>query len=417
MSIYHPLTWRNQLGTKDKKQGLFHILLDGGHGSSGKGAAVCRLAELLKVQNSSANHSANAGHTMVRPDGEAYVFKALPSAAALGWMGSEVRPRLWVGPNSGFEEAQFLKEIRDMKLRMSDVFVHHRAALVQDHHKQLEGPGGALSTLHISSTMSGAGATYASKAMRQLDTLYAGEVDSIKGVATVGRPDSFWRAIQSRLQSGESFLHEVAQGFALSLDYGNHDRHGTFRNCTAQQGAADMGILPHQIGNVYLNLRTYPIRVGNNFDADGNRVGYSGDWEADQQELDWETIGRAAGMPEEEIQALFYKEKTTVTKKLRRVASFTMTGTKFAAAFNGATHLILNFTSYVDWASTDVSGGRSAYQGLSRRLRKFVEDIEDGVGLPVVMLGTGAKHDSFILPYGDINVGSPALSRQPKQAA
>lgn len=389
--------------------GKFHILLDGGHGSSGKGAVTARIADILNIPNVSGCNFSNAGHFVqfgqeLDPDYARILFKALPSAAALWHRSSKSanKPTCWVGPNAGFSVKQVLEELDLLgSLMTDDLHIHGRAAIVEQHHIDMESPTGSLSTEHISSTMSGAGAAYSMKAMRQLTTKYAMEIAELNGCTMSAT--GFYEAVQRNLHNGEHFLHEVAQGFPLSIDYGNHPRHCTFRNATAMQAAADMGIRPNQVGNVYLNLRTYPIRVGNNY-RDGQMVGYSGDWEPDQIELDWRTIGEMAGMPEEEIQLLHSNELTSVTKKLRRVASFSFQGTKYAARFNGARALILNFTSYIDWNSRDAK----TIETIGPKVERFYKEIEDQIGLPVVMLGTGAEHSSYVLPYGANGLAMPA---------
>ena len=383
----------------------FHILLDGGHGSSGKGAVTTRLVDILKIPNASGNNGPNAGHFVEWPDPgyspRRLLFKAMPTAAALHVLPKPLRlnpsyPVCWIGPNAGFEVAQLEKEVEMTRIPREFLRIHGRAAITEQHHKDAEGPGGSMCTEHISYTMSAAGATYALKAMRQLDTKLAEDLDAVAHCGHVYDAPGFYRAVQNELYQGRPFLHEVAQGFPLSLDYGNHTRHGTYRNVSAQQAAADYGILPKQVGNVYLNLRAFPIRVGNNYNADGTQVGYSGDWEPDQVELDWRTVGEQAGMPPEEIERLFSSELTSVTKKLRRVASFSYSGTHYAAAFNGANALVLNFTSYIDWASR----GAMNYDTISDKVKAFVQKLEDEVQIPVVMLGTGASHHEYALPYG-----------------
>ena len=58
-----------------------------------------------------------------------------------------------------------------------------------------------------------------------------------------------------------------------------------------------------------MSLRTFPIRVGNIVDADGKELGNSGPFHPDSVE----TTFAALGVPE---------ELTTVTKRVRRIASF-----------------------------------------------------------------------------------------------
>lgn len=343
-------------------------------------------------------------HNTVVKDGDSFVFKSLPGPAILNNWGvdspyADHEPIVsYIGPNSAFDIKQFYKEIaKTNSVLGKNLFIHSRATITEQLHRDAEGPGGSMSTLHISSTMSGAGATYAMKAMRMLNTKYAEEIPELKD--GILQPWDFYDQVQLALNRGEDFIHEVSQGFALSLDYGTHARHCTFRNATPQQAYADFLIHPHQVGDVYLNLRTFPIRVGSNFDGDGNMIGYSGDWLSDQLELNWEEIGIAAGMPQEEVDILAEKERTTVTKKIRRVASFSHELLRYSARMCGATKLVLNFTSYLDWESHNKHGGSEEYRLLNSKIHKFVDKLETLTGLPVIMLGTGADHNSYILPY------------------
>jgi adenylosuccinate synthase len=59
------------------------------------------------------------------------------------------------------------------------------------------------------------------------------------------------------------------------------------------------------LARTYMAIRTFPIRVGN---IDGHS---SGDWYSDQSEISWDRIG----VP---------PELTTVTKRVRRVATFSV---------------------------------------------------------------------------------------------
>ena len=71
------------------------------------------------------------------------------------------------------------------------------------------------------------------------------------------------------------------------------------------QGLADARIPPRMLSRTYMAIRTFPIRVGN---VDGYS---SGDWYSDQHEVSWDKIG----VP---------PELTTVTKRVRRVATLSM---------------------------------------------------------------------------------------------
>lgn len=62
--------------------GKFNVLVDSAWGSSGKGAASTRLADIHSIHNLSSCNYPNAGHCVVH-NGSKQVFKVLPSGAAL----------------------------------------------------------------------------------------------------------------------------------------------------------------------------------------------------------------------------------------------------------------------------------------------------------------------------------------------
>lgn len=371
----------------------FNTVVDSAWGSSGKGAASARLADIYNVQNLSTNNYPNSGHSVVY-DNDTIVFKALPSGAALKPFKNK-SPTLWIGPASGFELDQIGKEISRTQTNGKNLIIHERAVIVTQDHKDAEAPGGNKSTLHISSTMSGSGAAFTDKAMRRNGITLAKDADMYGQDFTpnILSAYDFWKAIQASLKCG-TFLHEVSQGFALSLNYGTHYPFCTFRDSTPQQAYADMGILPSQIGDVYLNVRSFPIRVGNNYDASGNQIGYSGDVMDDQKELTWEQVASDAGFPEAEAKILAEKERTTVTKKIRRVFTQSWKLLEYSAKFCGATKLVLNFPQYIDWNTHGMKGDKLSI--LPPKVQAFCHKMEDTTNLPVVMVGTGADHNDYV---------------------
>lgn len=381
------------------QNGKFNFLVDSAWGSSGKGAASTRLADIHNVKNLSGCNYPNAGHCVVH-EGNKQVFKVLPSGAALATIYPEnQRPTLWVGCGSGFEVKQLQKELEFTgyakpdsewpKNVPDDIIIHGRAVVVTESHINAEGPGGVQSTLHISSTMSGSGAAMSDKMMRKPEVKLASDV----GVG-VSNWD-FYRKVWSTLEKS-TFLHEVSQGFALSLNSGTHYPFCTSRDCTPQQAYADFGLLPHMVGDVYLNIRALPIRVGNNFDEKGNQIGYSGDCMPDQKELSWDEVAEIAEFPPEEAKLLAEQERTTVTKKVRRVFSPSWELLAFSAKYCGATKLVLNFPQYVHWSAHRARGGKEALQSLHKDVRAYVDKMEETTNLPVVLIGTGAEHNDYI---------------------
>jgi len=383
----------------------FNTICDSAWGSSAKGAASTRLVEIHNVKNISSSNYPNAGHTAIYR-GHKFVSKSLPTAAILNITkrGKEddgfvhhheqkYKKQSWIGPNSGFSLEQFKKEMAETKYEFGDesLKIHERAILVEQRHVDAESPTGSQSTEHISSTMSGSGAAATEKAMRKGSVLIGSLPEFQKNTLA---PFEFIKQVRKELMR-DTFLHEVSQGYALSLNRGTHYPSCTSRDCTPQQAYADFGILPSMGGDVYLNVRSFPIRVGNNY-RDGKQTGYSGDFLDDQVETSWEEIGKKAEMPQSEIDLLAEKERTTVTKKIRRVATFSWRLLKESAEFCGATKLILNFPQYLHWSCYQAKGGCYEMKQLHPLVRSFVDKMEDTTNLPVVMIGTGANHEDYI---------------------
>lgn len=366
----------------------FNSIVDSAWGSSAKGAASTRLTDIYKIKHISTANYPNAGHTAI-VNGNKFIAKALPTAAILHKEKS-MDINLWIGPNSGFAIDQLKKEKEQTGYnnRQDLIHIHERAMIVEQRHIDMESPAGSQSTEHVSSTMSGSGAAYTEKAMRKKEVRLARDVFEYMD------PMQFVKEMRTAV-STRGVLHEVSQGFALSVNHGTHYPFCTFRDCTPQQAYADLGILPNMVGDVYLNVRSFPIRVGNNY-RDGKQTGYSGDCLSDQCELNWEQIGKDADMPQSEIDILAEKERTTVTKKIRRVFSFSWQLLAESASFCGATKQILNFPQYIHWSSHKVKGGPKEFLSLHSNIRKFVDKMEETTNVRVVMIGTGPEHDDYI---------------------
>ncbi len=205
---------------------------------------------------------------------------------------------------------------------------------------------------------------------------------------------------RTRPHRGESVCFDIeiedTHNFFVANDKGFFNvENCTSRNCSLQAAMDYMAIPPSYVGDVYLNLRTFPIRVGNVVE-DGIQKGYSGDAYPDCRELTWEEVARISGMPKEEADKLAERERTTVTKRIRRVFNFSFLGLRDAVQTNGATKLIVNFIQYLNWKDAGLKGGKEALQKLSSESRAFITKLEEASNIPVVMIGTGADHSEFV---------------------
>lgn len=401
------------------QSGKFNVIYDSSHGSSGKGKTSTWLADKFNVNHVSSANYPNAGHSSVFADGTKFIAKAIPTAAILRKV-KGVGIQCFISPGSGFGWDQVIKEWNESG--RPDIFIHDRASIVTPEHKAREAEG-RDSTKHIASTMQGSGTAISDKILRRPDVQLArhGSLCEIIRSMAVTNPligelvqnDSsliqefedrvhvidameFRNMTHSVINAGHPWLHEGSQGYALSIDHGSHYPESTSRNCTVQAAMDYMAVPPKMVGDIYMNIRSFPIRVGSVVE-NGVQKGYSGDFYPDSKELTWEEVGQNAGMPSDEILSLRSKELTTVTKRLRRVGTISHIGLQDSAQVNGATKLILNFVQYVDWTDNKLRGGEEVFQKLSHKSRKFIDSIEKTTNLPVVLIGTGANHEDMIV--------------------
>ena len=401
------------------KPGKFNCIIDQAWGSSGKGKISAWLADYYGVTYVSSANYPNAGHSASFKDGTKFIAKAIPTAAILKKV-KGVNIKCFISPGSGFFWKQLIKEWNQSN--RPKIFIHDRTSIVTNEHKQRE-ESGVESTKHIASTMQGTATAICDKILRKQSTILARScIGSDPVLANVwylintdpevhdwlsGTPNEFIEQVKvvdafefrnlthNTINEGYIWLHEGSQGYALSIDHGSQYPNCTSRNCSLQAAMDYMAIPPQLVGDVYLNLRTFPIRVGNVVE-DGKQLGYSGDFYSDCQELTWEQIAEQSGMPEEEKKILAERERTTVTKRIRRVATFSWIGLRDAVQTNGVTKISANFIQYLNWKDHKIQGGWEALKKLSKESREFIGKVEEVAQCPVVLIGTGPDHDDII---------------------
>lgn len=110
-------------------------------------------------------------------------------------------------------------------------------------------------------------------------------------------------------------------------------------------------------------IRTYPIRVGGNSGPLSN-------------EITWKIV----------------TERTTVTRKIRRVGRFNMEMVKCAVKINRPTQIALNFIDYVSYADH----GKQTFDKLTNKSKNFIKIVEQETGVPVTLIGTGPRNADII---------------------
>lgn len=372
-------------------RGNVTFVVDAFWGSSGKGKLSTWLADQYGRTAVSSSNFPNAGHTAI-VSGHKFVAKAIPTALILAspTVGKLHRMTGYLSAGSGFTLQQLATEVGALDAR-ADIFIHERAVVVND----LHAAGERSSMRHIASTMQGSGAALMDKIARASSDILAGswrqQIESMsRGNTTlhVVSPAEF----RSRVAE-LPLLHEVAQGFALSLDHGTHYPQCTSRNCSVPAALDQLGLPPKACDTVWLNVRSFPIRVGNLYDENGREEGHSGGFLPDQIEMTWDRVGRDAGMTAETTAKLAEQERTTVTKRVRRVATLSYQWVEEAARANGATHICLSFPQYNDVADHELRH----WSDLTRETRRMIDRLEATTGIPVAAVSTGADHDDMAI--------------------
>ena len=216
---------------------------------------------------------------------------------------------------------------------------------------------------HISSTASGTGAALVRRMSRKADIRLAGDSAVIGSRCHVRAVAPL---LHEALASGDDVIIEGTQGFGLSLLHGPDYPFVTSRDTSASGFASEVGLSPRSIDEIVMVVRTFPIRVG----------GPSGPFAG---EISWDTVRILSNAPNT------VPEFTSVTKKLRRVASFDLDAVMVACQYNQPTCLAvmgLDRLRYVDTGVTDFSQ-------LTREARAFLAELHEATGVRIGYAGTG----------------------------
>lgn len=346
------------------------VVLGGQVGSEGKGKFAGYIARKDNIDISVCNFHPNAGHTWVGNDGKRVMVQQLPQAV--------VNPNtlLFLSAGSAIDIDTLMREIEANKCR-DRVLIHPRAMIIEQYHREEE----AVTMGRISSTQKGCGSAGADKVRRLPRVRLARDVEEL--AEFVG--DTTY-VLHNKLLSGYRVMVEVPQGFDLDINHGLEYPHCTSRQTTSTQAIADAGLAPQMVGEVIAVIRPYPIRVGNMYDAEGNLVGYSGNY-CDSPEITWEIVAERSGTPIEEIH-----EMTTVTKKLRRVFEPNFDRLAEMVQVNGVTQIALNFANYIDYSML----GKTKVEDITEKVWDFIFKVQEATGVPVTMIGTGARDCDII---------------------
>jgi adenylosuccinate synthase len=220
-----------------------------------------------------------------------WVLRQLPAA-------SLARDALIILPAGSLIDPLLLEaEVKRLGIDRDRLFIDSQASIVMRHHREQELAEGLDD--RIGSTASGTGAALRERISRSANHVMAADHPSTKPYVR----ESCSEMLRSLISQGARVVIEGTQGFGLSLWHGSNYPYLTSRDTTAAGFVAETVLAPHDVDDVIVVVRSFPIRVGGN----------SGKLD---HEIDWRTVAVQARLP------LDYVELTSATRRIRRVARF-----------------------------------------------------------------------------------------------
>lgn len=352
--------------------GRASVLIDMQYGSTGKGLFAAFLAHQPDnaVDIASTNAGPNAGHTTCYaptsefPQGRKFVAFHLPTFGII-----QQSSLVYLNAGSVIDPDMLFKEMEEMGVSPKRLAISPRAVVVTPEDKAYE-QDPTSGAAKLASTQKGIGRAIARKVMREATV--AGEHPQLK---------EFTKNIDvpGRLRRGQKMMIEVPQGFDLSLNDGLSYPHCTSRSINVAQALSDAGVHPSVLYKTIGTQRYMPIRVGNLKDADGKEIGFSGPCYPDQKEITWAEAGQEP-------------EFTTVTKRMRRV--FTWSATQYARALE-ILQPDLVFCNFLNYAKSSQGGGNWGREMEALERQRFGRVIDKLYGVGPCVEDVGTKLECF----------------------
>ena len=325
------------------------VVVGGQFGSEGKGKTALFRAREMEASFAVRVGGSNSGHTAYDGNRVCHTFRHLPTAVLLPGT------TCVLGPGSLIDPDVLRGEVERIGLSRERLIVDPCAFVITEEHRQREEQ--LRFEGHIGSTLSGTGEALVDRLRRRSPLNLAREHPYLSQFVS----GPVRTILRRSLARGERIVVEGTQGFGLSNLQSRDYPYATSRDTTAATFVAEASLSPLDVDEIVLVVRAFPIRVSGN----------SGPLPS---ETDWPTISREGGH-------MGLEERTTVTKRIRRVARFDPEVVRAAIEANAPTKLILNHVDYFD--SKVAGAGRITSRALGK-----VEDIESRIGRRFDWLGT-----------------------------
>jgi adenylosuccinate synthase len=423
------------------------VLLGAQWGDEGKGKIIDFLINNEKVDvTARCQGGNNAGHTVIA-NGRTYDFHILPSGVISSNCLNIIGNGVVINLDAFFSELEHNGIIKDLPGWEKRIFISNRAHIVFGVHQQVDGrQENTLDTKSkIGTTNKGIGPTYSSKCFRngirmadlmgdfeEFSDRFRGlvahykkqfptvEIDEDAELAKLKEQASKLRdlgiVIDTSLflhqlrSEGKSILIEGANGALLDIDFGTYP-YVTSSNATAGGACTGLGIPPTAINKVIGVVKAYQTRVGSGpfpteqFNAEGDEL---------------QSVGREFGVTTGRKRRcgwldLFLLKNAAITNGFTEFAltkldildgfetiqvalSYKLDGQKLESPPARAADwekVEVEYKSFPGWKST-TSDIRS-YDQLPEACRKYIEYIEDFVGVPIKFIGVGQSREALIV--------------------
>lgn len=334
------------------------VVVGGQYGSEGKGKVAAFITKQENIDVCVRCGGPNSGHSFVDETGKNIVLRQLPT----GYVNP--RTRLLIPAGALIDPTILKQEIDWLGLSPGRVGIDRKCFVIEGKDREIEAALGLRERL--SSTLSGVGAAQSRRVLRGEDAKLAKDVvtehswigDYLADVSN---------EVNAALDHEQKVLIEGTQGFGLSFYHSEHYPKTTSRDTTASGFLSEVGVSPRLVTEVVIVFRTFPIRVA------GYQAGPL------EHEVSWEQIRTESGYPYP------IEERTSVTKKVRRVARFDWKLARLAAQMNRPTRLAVNGLDYLAFKNLNADN----LEQLSQNAKAFIARLEQESGVGVRYFGVG----------------------------
>ncbi len=322
------------------------VVIGGQYGDEGKGKIISYLA-LHDDPDVVARGGGgpNAGHS-VEHGGKKYKIRLVPS----GFVNE--RARLGIGAGVLIDADVFLKEVEQFGLGTRCI-IDRRATLITQEMKDAD--AASETAKKIGTTKTGIGPAQAARACRTAPTVEADE-----------RLKKYLGDVSALVNDAKKVLVEGSQGFMLSNLFGGYP-YVTGKDVSASAICSEVGLGPRKVDEVVMVIKAYTTRVGS---------------------------GPLPGeVPVEEAKRLGMQEYGTVTGRPRRTnPNLIWDELRTAAQVNSASTIALTKLD----VKFPACAKKRKYEELPEEAKRFVAQIEEKVGVPVKLIGTGPDAQDII---------------------